>query len=270
MKGFVLKTVPIQERSLIATVFFEDLGKVSIYAKNCIQSKRYGTAFQFFQISDFHFSASQNRSQDLLYTDRADFITQFDSLSKSIIKLSVGSYLNEIYLRVLPEQKKAPELYKLYLNTLIALNELPETKSILVLNSFLIKILQWLGIQPSITRCIDCKKTPNEFTENFITPHILRGGWLCPHCSNDQASTFTLHKELLTDAYSAMLQPIRKIEYTCDETLHAELLHYLEQHLIYHVPGLDQEPLKASRVLKSTLWPAQNWLDLVVSKDKTS
>lgn len=269
MKGFVLKTTPIQERSLMAVVFFEELGKVSLFAKNCIQSRRYGTAFQLFHVSEFQLLQSRTQSE-VLASEKADPIAHFDELSRSIIKLSAASYLNEIFLRAVPEHKKAPELFNLYVNTLSVLSSLPESQTVAILNAFLIKMLQWLGVQPSFTRCLNCSKTLQDFSQDTVFADVVRGGWTCGECNSGSSLGIPLQKNLLVDAYSALLNPIKKVTFTCDESLHRDLLQFLEQHFIYHVPGLDRDPLQASRVLKSALWPDQSWLDLGTSTKKNS
>ena len=121
--------------------------------------------------------------------------------------------------------------------------------AIAVVNAFILKLTQWLGVQPSLTRCIKCEKTLGEVNGDFVFPQVSLGAWICQDCI-PQRNGKGLSKTLMMDAYQAMLNPIRKTKFEASPAEHELLLDFLEQHLGYFVPGLDRAPLASTRYLK--------------------
>ncbi len=260
---FVLKTIPFKERDMIAVLLSEHKGKLTAIARNGRQSKRFGGSLDFFTASDFDldtqsFKMSEFGEEHLVRMNSASAKHSFERLSKSITKLSCASCLNELLLRVIPAHKAAPELFKLYSNTLTAIDELPENQSVAILNGFILKLTQWLGVQPAMTRCKTCEKTLNEIQHEEVYPQFQSGGWTCLDCTRIEERKLNrplLSKTLILDAYHALLHPIRKIEWQATEQDHFVLLEFLEQHLIYFVPGLDRVQLSSIKFLKSIQLP---------------
>ncbi len=250
---FVLKTIPFRERDLIAVLFSETRGKFSAIARNGVQSRRFGGSLNLFNASMFEIDPKTVRyhevsSDALVQLLSAQIKHSSESLAKYFEKLSGASVLNEVILRTVPDHRAVPEVFKLYSNCLFALNELPPEKAISVVNAFILKMTQWLGVQPSLTRCLHCQKTLNEVSGNVVYPQVAKGAWLCQDCKPESKNP--LSKLVILDAYHSMLNPVRKIEFQASSEDHEALLDFLERHLHYFVPGLDKAPLTSTRFLK--------------------
>lgn len=262
---FVLKTIPFKERDIIAVLFSENKGRFSALARNGVQSRRFGGSLDLFTASDFELDShtirlSEITDERLVQMNSAIAKHSFSSLPKSFEKLSAASCLNDLLMRALPPQKAAPELFKLYSNTLTAIHESPDEQCVALLNGFILKLSQWLGVQPALTRCMKCQKSLAEVSGNSVTPRFQSGGWLCNDCVGNedrQHQLPTLSKNLMLDAFHALLNPIRKIEWIANTAEHLLLLEFLEQHLMYFVPGMDRTPISSIRFLKSIPWPEQ-------------
>jgi DNA repair protein RecO len=269
---FVLKSMPYRERDKIVILFCEQKGRVTAIARNGTQSRRFGISLDLFNASDFELDSNTVRlsemtleltnevgDQRLVQLGSATIRHTFPSLPKSIEKLSTASCLNELLLRALPNQKPVPEVFKLYSNTLTALDESSEDYSIAILNGFILKLSQWLGVQPALTRCMKCEKSLNDVRGDGVHPQFQTGGWVCVDCTGKENHSFSnqLSKNLILDSLHALLHPIRKIQWIAHSSEHLILLNFLEQHLMYFVPGLDRSPLTSIRFLKSTLQPFQ-------------
>lgn len=251
---YVLKTIPFRERDLVAVLFSESRGKFSAIARNGVQSRRFGGSLNLFTASDFEIDPKTVRFSEVT----SDLLVQLvsaqsrhasDAIAKSFEKLSGASALNEIILKIIPEHKAVPEVFKLYSNSLFALNEMPSERAISVVNAFILKITQWLGVQPSLTRCLQCEKQLHEVNGNQVYPVVDKGTWLCQDCRPQDARK-ALSKTVMLDAYHSMLHPIRKIEFQANQVDHENLLEFLEKHLQYFVPGLDKAPISSLRFLK--------------------
>ncbi len=255
---FVLKTYPYKERDVIAVLLSEKKGRFSALARNGIQSRRFGGSLDLFTCSEFALDPKTIRlsdiQEDILVQVLSAQVKRTPGLAGSFEKLSGASALNEIILRVIPPQRPAPEIFKLYSNALLAIEDLPADQTLKIVNAFILKITQWLGVQPSLTRCMVCEKTLNEIEGHSVCAQVAQGAWICDACRPDR-SGLTLSKDTILDAYHSMLNPIRKIEFMATTREHEEMLEFLEKHLQYFVPGLDRAPIGALRFLKSPQWP---------------
>jgi DNA repair protein RecO len=255
---YVLKTYPYKERDLIAVLFSEKRGKFSGIARNGVQSRRFGGCLDLFTCSEFELDLKTIRlaeatDEALVQVLSAQLKHASGSLGKAFEKLSGASALNEILLRSIPSQRPAPELFKLYSNALFAIEENPPEKALPIVNAFILKITQWLGVQPQLTRCLSCSKPLNEIEGDRVMAQVAQGAWICSGCTQER-SEISLTKNVILDAYHSMLHPIRKIEFVAFQKEHEELLDFLEKHLQYFVPGLDRAPLGSLRFLKSPEW----------------
>ena len=252
---YVLKTIPFKERDLISVLFSEGKGKFSAIARNSVQSRRFGGAFNLFTASDFEIDPKTIRvhevsDEGLVQVLSAQSRHVSENLGKSFEKLSAGSALNELIIKIIPAHRPAPEIFKLYSNSLFALNDLADEKAVSIVNAFILKLTQWLGVQPSLTRCIRCQKVLNEVRGEFVFPQVSNGAWICEECTPERTGT-RLSKLVMLDAFHSMLHPIRKIEFQASRAEHEALLDVLEKHLQFFVPGLDRAPLSAIHFLKS-------------------
>ncbi len=253
--GFVLKSSPYQERDLILVLFTEKRGKISAIARNGIQSKRFGASLDLFLASEFELDPKSSHHAE----HRDDFLIQLNSaqprhsiraITQHLEKLAVASCLNELLVKTLPPGRAALDMFKLYSNALLTIEERSPEQSVGVLNGFMLKLTQWLGVQPLLTRCQSCQRTLTEIEGDYVRPLLAQGSWVCQQCRSEGASAL-LSRQVLNDAVVAMIQPIKKLELTASMDDHFELLQYLEKHLAFCVPGFEKDELSSIRFLKS-------------------
>lgn len=256
--GFVLKSTAYQERDLIVSLFTEHKGRISAIARNGVQSRRFGGSLDFFLASEFEMDPKSLRLSDvsdeaLIQLLSAQPRHSIRGITRSLEKLSAASCMNELLLKTLPPHRPASEMFRLYSNALTAIEEGTESHAILVLNAFILKLTQWLGVQPSLTRCVSCSKTLTEISGESLRPLVSKGTWTCLDCRADpsEAGRTLLTVSVVADALQAMLQPIRRIEWNASADEHRALLEYLEQHLAFFVPGFEKAELSSTRFLKS-------------------
>jgi DNA repair protein RecO len=255
---YVLKTHPYKERDVIAVLFSEKRGKFSAIARNGVQSRRFGGCLDLFTCSEFELDPktirlAEVRDEALVQVLSAKVKHAPGGMGQSFERLSGASALNELVLRILPDRKPVPELFKLYANALLALPEQKPEEALRVVNAFVLKLTQWLGVQPQLTRCLGCGRPLNEVEGESVFADVSKGAWVCGGCTPVHAES-GLTKNVILDAYHSMLQPIRKIDFVASPKEHEDLLGFLEKHLQYHVPGLDRAPISSFRFLRSPEW----------------
>ena len=253
---FVLKAIPFRERDQIVVLLTENKGKIHAIARNSIQSRRFGGCLNLFTASEVELDSrsikvSEETDEKLVGLQSAIIRHSFSSIAKNFDQLSAASAMNELILRTIPNHKNATELFKLYSNCLVMLSEQEDRKIILgVANAFVLKLTQWLGVQPAVTRCLTCEKNLADAEGDHVIGQVARGGWTCISCANG-SKEHPLSKDVIFDAYQAILNPVRKTTFTAVEKEQMDLLQYLEQHLLFHVHGLERKPISSYQFLKS-------------------
>lgn len=258
---FILRATPYRERDQIVVLLTENRGKVHAIARNSIQSRRFGGCLNLFTASELELDSrsikiSEETDEKLVGVQSAHLRQSFEQIPKNFERMAAASAMNELLLRTIPNHRNAPELFKLYSNCLITLNE-SETQQVIlgVTNAFVLKLTQWLGVQPSVTRCLSCEKNLAEVSGDRVFAQVARAGWVCSEC-NPETRALSLSKDVIFDAYQAILNPIRKVSFTATSEDHLELLNYLEQHLLYYVTGLERKPISSFHYLKLQQLPS--------------
>ena len=257
---FILRATPYRERDQIIVLLTETRGKIHAIARNSIQSRRFGGCLNLFTASELELDSrsikiSEETDERLVGVQSAQIRQSFEEIPKNFEKMAAASSMNELLLRTIPNHRNAPELFKLYSNCIISLNECSSLQVILgVTNAFVLKLTQWLGVQPSVTRCLSCEKNLAEVNGDRVFAQVARAGWVCIDC-NPETRSLSLTKDVIFDAYQSILNPIRKVAFTASAEEHLELLHYLEQHLLFYVSGLERKPISSFHFLKLSPQP---------------
>ena len=257
---FILRATPYRERDQIVVLLTETRGKVHAIARNSIQSRRFGGCLNLFTASELELDSrsikiSEQTDERLVGVQSAQIRQSFEEIPKNFERMAAASSMNELLLRTIPNHRNAPELFKLYSNCLITLNESNSLQIILgVVNAFVLKLTQWLGVQPSVTRCLTCEKNLAEVLGERVFAQVARAGWICMDC-NPETRSLSLSKNVIFDAYQSILNPIRKVEFSASAEEHLELLAYMEQHLLFYVSGLERKPISSFHYLKLNQLP---------------
>ena len=272
--AIILRKIRYEDRHLIVTALTENHGVLTAMARNAIQSRRFGPALELFAASTWQFSEkNQGHHEDrpLHFLKEALPRRTFEGIRSDFSRLSVASAVNEIVLRAAHSGEKSGELFKLYSNTLAAIEEMDADRNdALLLDLFLLRILYWFGCQPQLDHCETCKKTLSEFNrDEKASPLIAQAGWICEQCREvatghlrKENFSFSQHRlerfslEALAELALTRTFPIRKAFETLSKsptptakTEHQKLFGYLFAVLTYHVPGFDRTPLKSLRFL---------------------
>jgi DNA repair protein RecO len=262
--AIVLRSVVYEERHRIVTALSENHGQITAIAKNSIQSRRFGGTLEPFTASEWIFT--QKPGAEMVTLTEAHIRKSFEGIQKDFEKLSLASTLNELMLKLAPEQQKCSDLFKLHSNALSALHEgiLPQTE-VAFLNAYLAKLLQWSGSQPRLLNCLQCSAPLREMVEHGeLSCLIADAGWVCPSCRQQETRHIReqggqglqnffirLTPLAIVDFHMSLITPIRQ---TSEKILaspqeHRELFRFLESLFIYHIPGFDRHPLKSLRFL---------------------
>ncbi|HQB32076.1 MAG TPA: DNA repair protein RecO [Erysipelotrichaceae bacterium] len=166
-----MNSIEYKENDAIVTVLTEEFGKVALYVKGYkkITSKNvYAT--QLFDHSSFLFDFNPHKSIQILKS--ANLLSQFSNIKTDYEKIAAASVICEIAGGI------EENIYNLLYQTLNRLND--NEQIYLVLNVYLVAILNILGISPFVDGCVNCGRT-----DNIESISINEGGFLCSHCNRE-------------------------------------------------------------------------------------
>lgn len=171
--GIVLRAVPYKESDQILTVLTRDAGKITVSARG---SRKKGNglsaASQLLCYADMTLSQYQSRWT----LGEAEVIREFRGVRQDLEKLALGSWFAELTECLAPEELPAPELLRLLLNGLYALDA-TEKDPVLVKAAFELKAMCYAGYEPLLDGCAVCGREPE--APQF---HLSQGVLHCASC----------------------------------------------------------------------------------------
>lgn len=240
--AIILKSITFGERDRMVTALTENHGRVVAHARNAIQSRRFGGCLDLFSASDWTLVIKP--SSDIHRLNEARIRHSYEGIRSDFEKLTTASVLSEIMLKISPPNEPCRDLFLLHSNALRAVEEAKSSETLVILlNVFLLKILQWCGNTPSFFRCLHCQKQMTSQEEAFSCS-VPEAGWICHRCRITKATGFSMHLPIegLIDALRSFQHPIRQSILNVQGSIedHHRLFGYLHSLLVYHVPGFDQ------------------------------
>lgn len=245
--GIILKTQRYHDRDLIVSAFTEKNGRISAFARNAIQSRRFGSALDPTTASELSFGGRSIKLTDftedsLLSLESAEPRKVFSQLSKDIERLGIASFFCEIVLKTTMKMRPYPDLFRLLGHGLDLANE-KETHSRNLISlgcTFLYKLLQTHGAQPKITRCLRCELSLTEIPQTFVHPQPVDGGWACSACSDRSTGDRRgdpVPVSIFMEWLPTITESIRNYSRNLGNTETLPLFQFLLEHTRFHVPG---------------------------------
>jgi DNA repair protein RecO (recombination protein O) len=177
-EGISLRTYRLGEADRIVTFITPEHGKVRAVAKGVRKTKsRLGARVE--PLSHVRLMCWQGRELDVV--TQAEVVDSFRKVREELVRLEPALTMLEIVDFVAQERQAAPELYRLLLG---ALRALEDSGSPVVLGAFCWKLLVLEGVGPVIDRCVRCD-TDGE----VVAFDAESGGFLCVSCRRGQAVT---------------------------------------------------------------------------------
>lgn len=175
-EAIILRKQDLRETSLILTFYTKDFGKVKgiIRGVRGPHAQYGGGSLEIFAYDEIVF---YERKRSEFYTiSQCDLIEFFNSVRESLDRLAYATYMVELLDSVTGLADKNQDVFLLLLNSLKLLSGEASAKR--VTRIFEIKLLNLLGIMPSLERCASCsgKLGPDA---KFSIRH---GGLICKSC----------------------------------------------------------------------------------------
>jgi len=226
-QGIVLRTYKLGEADRIIALMTQGKGKVRAVAKGVRKTtSRFGGRLEPFS----HVDLSLYEGRELDIVTQVEAINPFRALREDYDRVMAGTAMLEATDQVAQEREASVRLFLLLLRALRALEGGAGDPSV-VLDAFLLKLMDLEGYRPSLRACAACGRDD----PGMVRFSPVRGGALCERCRTGTESrldegTVPLLADLLDRdmSYAARLEPAR----TAPRREAANLVRaYVEYHL---------------------------------------
>lgn len=175
--GIVLKERDYGESSKILDVFTKEYGLIGVISKGSkkMKSNLSGVSTRL-TYGVFHIYYKEDKLSTLT---SVDVLNPFINIKKNIINISFATYLSELTHQVVKQTIKYDEVFDLFINSLLKINELFDP--LVITNILELKLLSYLGVEPVLNKCSKCNNT-----SNIITLSSDKNGLICRKCRTNE------------------------------------------------------------------------------------
>lgn len=202
VEGIILSETNYSESSKILNVLTKEYGLLGIMSKGCrnMKSKLRGVSRKLVY-GKFHIYYKETGLSTLI---GVDVVSSFSKTVMDLERISYASYLIDLVLQVV-KQNDAADIFELLKSTLL---KLEEGLSPIVLTSILrLKLLDYLGVQPSIDNCSSCGSD-----KAIVTLSSEHGGYLCRNCYHNEGLVSDKTIKMIRLFYYVDIKNISKLE----------------------------------------------------------
>lgn len=238
-RGFVLKTFPFKESSLIVSVLTNRLGKIKVLAKGVRRPKsRICGAMEPFNLDEIIFH--KREFKEIYNCSDAVVIDGFEKIRRDPEKFKAALVLCEFYEKTLPAEEMDKQAFTLLLAFLKKLCgvEAPMIRSLVMSN--LLKAFSGAGVMPHLDDCVICH-SPVSSNGRKLDFSVAAGGLVCSKHHDD---TVTL---LNPDTIRTIKGIYANREFPVDSNLLEEIESIIIDYMYVHLGNLNLHSLKYLR-----------------------
>lgn len=175
-EGVILKQTKTAGNRRMVTLFSEKYGKIGA-GTGISERGRSRSALAMRPFTHGRYELYKNR--DVYHINGAEVIRSFYRLGEDVDKYMAASYALEFTERILPENVRMPDLFRLLLE-FMSMTEARSKKYGTLLAAFQVKALGLTGVAPELLACVRCSSG-----EQLCSLHIGEGGVVCADCKNN-------------------------------------------------------------------------------------
>jgi DNA repair protein RecO (recombination protein O) len=171
-EGIVIRSTAYGETNKIVTVYTREWGKIGVMARGAKKpNSRLSAITQLFSYGNFLIQ----KGSGLGNMQQGEIISSMRTIREDIMLTAYASYILELTDKCTDEKKPNPYLFELLVQTLTYMNE--EYDYDILIHIFEMKMLNSLGLYPTLSKCTVCGQTDGHFSFS-----IRENGFLCHRC----------------------------------------------------------------------------------------
>ena len=226
----MLRRQDLRETSLILTFYTKGFGKIKGIVRG-VRGQRpicSGGSFELFAHDEVVFY--ERKRTEFFTISQCDLVEFFNPVRESLTRLSYATYMAELLDSVTQLSDKNEDVFALLLNSLKLLSGSASPRR--VARIFEIKLLDYLGIMPTLEQCVGCASVPGA-DARFSLRH---GGLICPKCaSSDKLACRLLPGTIKFMEYVRAVPFEKAANVKVAERVGRELEGLLRRFLDYHI-----------------------------------
>lgn len=202
IEGIILSETNYSESSKILNVLTKEYGLIGIISKGCrnMKSKLRGVSRKLL-LGTIHIYYKPNGLSTLI---GIDVINSYSKTLMDLEKISYASFILDLINQVL-KQTDDSNIFDLLKDTL---NKLEEGLNPIALTNILeLKLLDYLGVSPSIDSCAHCGNT-----KDIVTLSSDAGGYVCRSCYNNEPLVSDKTIKMIRMYYYVDIKNITKLD----------------------------------------------------------
>ena len=208
IEGIILSETNYSESSKILNVLTKEYGLIGVISKGCrnMKSKLRGVSRKLL-LGTIHIYHKPNGLSTLI---GVDVINSYSKTLMDLEKISYASFILDLITQVV-KQTDSEEIFDLLKDTL---NKLEEGLNPIALTNILeLKLLDYLGVSPSIDACAHCGST-----KEIVTLSSDAGGYVCRNCYNNEPLVSDKTIKMIRMYYYVDINNITKLDVSDEVT----------------------------------------------------
>lgn len=200
-EGIILSETNYSESSKILNVLTKEYGLIGIMSKGCrnVKSKLRGVSRKLVY-GTFHVYYKENGLSTLI---SVDVIQSFSKTMMDLEKISYASFLLDLSLQIVRQSED--DFFELLRDVLLKIEE--GFNPLVLTNIFELKMLDYLGVRPSIDCCSICGSD-----RSIVTISVHRGGYVCRNCFTNEGFVLEKTIKMIRMYYYVEVKNISKLE----------------------------------------------------------
>ena len=202
IEGIILSETNYSESSKILNVLTKEHGLIGVMSKGCrnMKSKLRGVSRKLIY-GTIHIYYKEKGLSTLI---GVDVINSFSKTLMDLEKISYSSYILDLTNQVL-KQTDREEIFDLLKDTLIKIEE--GLNPLALTNILELKLLDYLGVSPSIDACSHCGSD-----KQIVTISSDAGGYICKNCYNNEPLVSDKTIKMIRMYYYVDIKNITKLD----------------------------------------------------------
>ena len=201
IEGIVLSETNYSESSKILNVLTKEYGLIGIISKGCrnMKSKLRGVSRKLL-LGTFHIYYKPTGLSTLI---SVDVINSFSKTLMDLEKISYASFILDLAHQVVRQTEE--DIYEILKDTLVKLEE--GLDPIALTNILELKLLDYLGVSPSIDACAHCGSD-----KQIVTLSSDAGGYICKDCYQNEPLVSDKTIKMIRMYYYVDIKNITKLD----------------------------------------------------------
>jgi len=176
LEGVIISDKAFSESSKIVNIITKEHDVIGVLCKGAKRMKS-GLSGTTTKLTYGYFNVYYKEGK-LSTLISVDVIDSFKNIKQDIVKISYFMFICELVQQVLKHEHN-DEIWDLFINSIKKIDE--GYDEIIITNILELKLLDYLGIRPSLDQCVVCGNK-----NNIVTISSTKGGFLCSNCHTNE------------------------------------------------------------------------------------